>query len=104
MGGRDRNGIDCSGFVQRVFDDLFSVKLPRTTESLVRTGTTVSSQELRTGDLVFFHPPNKIRHVGIYLSKGEFAHASTTKGVTISKLNTPYWQNAYWTAKRVLPD
>ena len=56
---------------------------------------------LLPGDLVFFHPPNKIRHVGIYLGRGEFAHASTSTGVTISQMNSTYWRNAYWTARRV---
>jgi cell wall-associated NlpC family hydrolase len=101
MGGNNRSGIDCSGFVRRIFKDLFNVRLPRSTALQVNTGCKVSKDQLKAGDLVFFHPPNKIRHVGIYLGRGEFAHASTSKGVTISRLNTTYWRKAYWTARRV---
>ncbi len=104
MGGNDRTGIDCSGFVQKVYRELFHIKLPRSTELQVQIGIPVSLRELSSGDLIFFHPPNKIRHVGIYLSNGEFAHASASRGVTISSLYTPYWRNAYWTSKRILPD
>jgi len=104
MGGKSRKGIDCSGFIQRIYRDIFKIRLPRTTALQVRTGSTVAKADLQAGDLVFFHPPNKIRHVGIYLGDGEFAHASTTRGVTISSLDAPYWRSAYWTAKRILPD
>jgi cell wall-associated NlpC family hydrolase len=103
MGGNDHSGIDCSGFVQRVYLELFQLKLPRSTALQILMGITVSPKELRAGDLVFFSPPNKIRHVGIYLGNGEFAHASTTQGVSISSLNTPYWRDAYWTSKRIIP-
>ena len=36
------------------------------------------------GDLVFFHT-GKTKHVGIYIDNGQFMHASTKIGVTISK-------------------
>ena len=103
MGGIDHRGIDCSGFVQRIYHDLFHIQLPRSTALQVQVGLTVSLKELEVGDLVFFHPPNKIRHVGIYLGSGEFAHASATQGVTISSLYTTYWRDAYWISKRILP-
>ena len=103
MGGIDHGGIDCSGFVQRIYHELFHIQLPRSTALQVQVGLTVSLKELEVGDLVFFHPPNKIRHVGIYLGSGEFAHASATQGVTISSLYTPYWRDAYWISKRILP-
>ena len=103
MGGIDQTGIDCSGFVKKIYNELFQIQLPRSTELQVRMGTTVDSGQLRIGDLVFFHPPNKIRHVGIYLSNGEFAHVSTAQGVTISSLYSDYWRNAYWTSKRIMP-
>jgi len=101
MGGTRRSGVDCSGFVQRIFNDLFDIKLPRSTASQVRTGLATPVKHLRPGDLVFFHPPNKVRHVGIYLGRGEFAHASTSRGVTISRMDASYWRNAYWTARRI---
>ena len=102
LGGTTSRGLDCSAFVQRVFDDAFDLRLPRTTEDQVRQGRKISSRDLEPGDLVFFRP-SKTRHVGIYLSGGEFAHVSSSEGVTISRLDLPYWKDAYWTSRRVLP-
>lgn len=104
MGGTDRSGVDCSGFVQRVYDDLFGIQLPRTTAAQVHRGINISNSQLRPGDLVFFLPSRTLRHVGIYLGDGQFAHASKTNGVMISRIDEPYWRRAYWTARRVLPD
>ncbi|MCW8882566.1 MAG: NlpC/P60 family protein, partial [Sedimenticola sp.] len=42
------------------------------------------------------------RHVGIYLDKNRFLHASKSSGVMISELDSTYWQSAYWKAKRIL--
>jgi cell wall-associated NlpC family hydrolase len=104
MGGTDHSGIDCSGFVQRIYKDIFGLQLPRTTAYQVQYGQTISGTELQTGDLVFFRPSKNGRHVGIYLGDSEFAHASKTSGVTVSRIDEPYWQQTYWTARRVLPE
>jgi len=100
-GGRGMRGIDCSAFVQRVYRDVFAVKLPRTTWELVRYGEAIPSRRMRTGDLVFFKTGAGSRHVGIYLQKGKFMHASARYGVIISNLNRSYWERHYWTARRV---
>jgi cell wall-associated NlpC family hydrolase len=102
MGGTSRHGVDCSGFVMTLYRKLFDVRLPRTTKDQVRVGKWVPVEALQPGDLVFFHPPRKVRHVGIYLGDGRFVHVSAIRGVTISNLDTPYYRNAYWTARRVL--
>jgi cell wall-associated NlpC family hydrolase len=104
MGGTDRSGVDCSGFVQQVYNDVFGIRLPRTTAGQVHHGVNIATSRLRPGDLVFFLPTRTLRHVGIYLGDGQFAHASKTKGVMISRIDEPYWRKAYWTARRVLPD
>ncbi|PSQ68802.1 MAG: hypothetical protein BRD29_02950 [Bacteroidetes bacterium QH_2_67_10] len=102
MGGTTRRGVDCSGFVQRLYRDELGVKLSRSTRAQVQQGRRISEDHLRPGDLVFFRPARKSRHVGVYVGDGEFAHASTSAGVTISSLERDYWQDAYWTARRVL--
>lgn len=38
-GGMDLNGIDCSGFVYRTFNDRFAISLPRTTKAQTTYGT-----------------------------------------------------------------
>jgi cell wall-associated NlpC family hydrolase len=102
LGGSGRGGIDCSGFVQAVYNDVFKIELPRSTRLQVRTGQAVSYKDLRAGDLVFFRPPSYPRHVGIYLGRGEFVHASKKNGVTVSRIDQTYWGKYYWTARRIL--
>ncbi len=101
-GGLDHRGIDCSGLVLRVFQDAFGLTLPRTTKAQARIGQPVSRQALQAGDLVFFRLDRKNRHVGIYLGDGRFFHAASSTGVTVSRIDEPYWQHRYWTARRVL--
>ena len=103
MGGTSSSGTDCSGFVMSVYGKLFNISLPRDTEKQVAAGVPVDKNELKPGDLVFFRPPKIKRHVGIYLSNGEFAHTSSRKGVTISSIDDPYWNKSYWTSRRILP-
>ena len=101
-GGASRRGVDCSGLVQAFYSDLFGLEMPRTTEQQVREGRRVRRSDLQAGDLVFFRPSAKTRHVGLYLSGGAFAHASSSSGVTISQLDRRYWDRRYWTARRLL--
>ncbi len=100
-GGTTRKGIDCSAFVQKTFKSRFNIKIPRTTLLQVKKGKTISRKNLQAGDLIFFKTGKNQRHVGIYLSKGNFMHASTKKGVTISSINSPYYSSHFWTAKRL---
>lgn len=103
MGGTTRRGVDCSAFVQHLYDAALGTALTRSTRTQVQEGRRVSKRALRPGDLVFFRPGYKTRHVGVYVGEGEFAHASSSQGVTISPLESDYWQDAYWTARRILP-
>jgi cell wall-associated NlpC family hydrolase len=101
-GGTSKQGVDCSGLVQSVYQSRFALALPRTTEQQVRTGTRVARSSLRPGDLVFFRHGRKKYHVGIYLSDGEFLHTSTSQGVTVSPLDRPYWAERWWQGRRLL--
>lgn len=103
LGGTSQHGVDCSGLVQSVYTDRFQHSVPRTTEKQVRAGVQVSRSDLQPGDLVFFRPGWKKRHVGIYVSDGEFLHASSSQGVAISSLDKSYWTERWWQARRLLP-
>ena len=47
--------------------------------------------ELTEGDLVFFdYDGKKFSHVAVYLQNGYYVHASSSKGVIITKLHDPY--------------
>jgi cell wall-associated NlpC family hydrolase len=102
LGGNGGRGIDCSGFVKRVYQDVFNIDLPRTTKAQIRRGRSIPIEALQAGDLVFFQPPTYPRHVGIYLGGSEFVHASKSKGVMLSKIDETYWERYYWTARRIL--
>ncbi|MFC6632409.1 NlpC/P60 family protein [Microbulbifer taiwanensis] len=101
LGGLSKRGIDCSGLVYTTFRDRLGIRLPRTTEYQARAGKAIKRSQLRAGDLVFFKTSRKVRHVGIYLEDDQFFHASTSKGVTISRLTDYYWRDKYWHARRL---
>ncbi len=101
MGENDLNGIDCSGLVRRIYQDLFGIQMPRTAREQAGRGGRVNRDELEPGDLVFFSPPGKKYHVGIYLGRGEFVHTSASRGVTISKMDLSYWRKSYRMARRI---
>ncbi|MBL0564800.1 C40 family peptidase [Aeromonas veronii] len=101
MGGSSQRGIDCSAFAREVFRNAVGIELPRDTRSQVHEGTRVSKQDLVEGDLVFFKINRRLNHVGIYVGNGEFIHASTRVGVTRSKLDSQYWRNKFWQARRI---
>ncbi len=101
-GGTTTAGFDCSGFTQYVFRQ-HGVSLLRTSRQQYTMGTSVSKSQLQKGDLVFFQTGESgVNHVGIYIGNNQFIHASTSKGVTISSLNSTYWVNTYYGARRVL--
>ncbi len=101
-GGDNKSGFDCSGFTQKVYDNAFQIKLPRTTKEMSKIGNKVSKNKLKPGDLVFFKPSRKYKHVGIYMGDNMFMHSSTSKGVIKSELYNPYWERKYRYAKRIL--
>ena len=100
LGGLSRQGIDCSGFVQRTFVEQLGIAVPRTTEQQSRIGTPVPRHALSSGDLVFFKTGFKARHVGIYVGDGQFLHASSSNGVMLSGLEDYYWKDRFWQARR----
>ena len=101
-GGIDKRGFDCSGYVNKVYKDAFSIQLPRVTKEIAKEGRKVSKSNLKVGDLVFFRPTRRYRHVGIYMGNDEFMHSSTSKGVMKSSLNNVYWKKKYRNARRIL--
>lgn len=102
-GGTSPSGFDCSGFTYYVFKQ-HGITLYRNSASQYGHGTYVSKSNLQPGDLVFFQNTYRegISHVGIYIGNGEFIHASSSQGVTISKLSNSYWASHYYGARRVL--
>ncbi|GIP55605.1 MULTISPECIES: C40 family peptidase [Paenibacillus] len=101
-GGTTTSGFDCSGFTMYVFSKI-GIKLPHQSGSQYKMGTAVEKKELIAGDLVFFNTSGKgVSHVGVYVGDGKFAHASSSKGVIISKLSDKYYVERYVGAKRIM--
>ncbi|MGB6522063.1 MAG: C40 family peptidase [Candidatus Cybelea sp.] len=100
FGGTSTSGFDCSGFVQHVFG-LMGISVPRTADAQYDVGRPTLGGP-RAGDLVFFDTYGGVSHVGIYLGKGKFVHASSSHGVMVSKLSDSYWAARYVGAKRLI--
>lgn len=98
------SGTDCSGMVMVVFEEVTGIKLPRNSAKQDEFCETIKEIDILPGDLVFFatgKDKNKVSHVGIMVDKETFIHASSSKGVTISKMATPYYQRTFLRYGRV---
>ncbi len=102
FGGTSRNGLDCSAFVQKVFNEM-DVNLPRTAREQFEKGELVTQGDMQKGDLVFFRTYASFpSHVGIYLGNNRMIHASSRdRRVVISSFDTPYYRSRFIGAKRV---
>lgn len=101
FGGSTQSGFDCSGFTKYVFAGS-GISLPRTSYAQFTSGTPVSIDNLRAGDLVFFSTYAKgASHVGIYIGGGRFIHAANpSSGVKISSMNESFYSSRYLGARR----
>ena len=71
--------------------------IPRVSRDIYANSMPIRKHALYEGDFVFFATSggDRITHVGIYLWDGFFAHASSSKGVTISNLRQGYYQKTF---------
>ena len=103
-GDTPERGLDCSGLIRYVFQEVTGVTLPRTSKELSRIGRDVRAAELAPGDLVFFNTRRfAFSHVGIYLGDDRFIHAPSRGGeVGIASLSSGYWRKRYNGARRLV--
>ncbi|MFO1283406.1 MAG: C40 family peptidase [Burkholderiales bacterium] len=103
-GETPEDGLDCSGLVRHVFQQVTGFTLPRTSREMSRLGRTVGSGELMAGDLVFFNTRRfAYSHVGIYLGDNRFIHApSRGSEVEIAELSNGYWRKHFNGARRLV--
>ncbi|MEQ5837213.1 C40 family peptidase [Marinobacter sp. NFXS9] len=99
-GGTDGGGFDCSGFIMTAYREGLDRLLPRTTDQMLAMGDVVPLDQIRPGDLVFFRIEGKDQHAGIYMGDERFIHASSSVGVTESRLDGYYWRDRYSQARR----
>lgn len=114
-GGTSAKGMDCSGFTKTVYY-LNGIILPRDASQQVHTGDLVDTKNgwknLQAGDLLFFgtkangEKKERITHVAIYISDGDFIHASGRVRINSFNKEKPFYSeyrdNAFIRAKRIL--
>lgn len=106
-GGTSTSGMDCSGFIIATFSN-YSLKLPRTSNEMSRTGEEINKSNARKGDLIFFRTNGRsvINHVGMIVEVLEdeikFIHSSTQRGVIVSSTKEGYYKNTFAQINRVI--
>ena len=101
-------GIDCSGFVKKIYQAL-TLSLPHSSREQAKLGSLVTTEwdlnRLRIGDLLFFKRNRggvNINHTGMYIGDGKMIHSASKKGVVISNLQSSnYYNRNFVMAKRL---
>jgi cell wall-associated NlpC family hydrolase len=102
-GNNPRTGIDCSGFVKLVYEQL-GVRLPRRAREQALKGIPITRiEQLQPGDLLFFAVKRQhIDHTGIYIGDGYFIHSARSRGgVAIDHLSHPLYRRSLVAARRL---
>jgi probable lipoprotein NlpC len=95
LGGLDKKGIDCSGFALLLEKDIYGLTIPRRSVEQAGVVDNKSLNALKEGDLIFFSFGGaEIDHVGVYLNRNYFVHASPSRGIIVDDLNLPSYQKA----------
>ncbi|MEN9475697.1 MAG: hypothetical protein RIS48_2419 [Pseudomonadota bacterium] len=103
-GGNDlEDGVDCSGFVRAIYEQTLGMVLPRRAAEQARATQTISQDELKPGDLVFFNTMRSaFSHVGIYIGDNKFIHAPRSGAqVRVEDMRQSYWVKRFNGARRV---
>jgi len=106
-GGRTPFGMDCSGFIQRIFF-LCGRTIPRDAHDQAGFAAfdAVDLRDVRQGDLLFFGRGEGmdrmgITHVGMCLGDGRFIHSAGSWGVTTTSMDDPHYLAIYRCARRL---
>ena len=92
---KKENGLDCSGFVNYVFNH-FKITVPRTTVEFTNAGKEVSLRQSKIGDILLFTGSDAksgiVGHMGIVTENKRndfrFIHSASGGGVIISTFNS----------------
>ena len=110
MGGDNiANGYgDCSDFTSFIYAQ-YGYDIGGYTEAQYAKGTSVTRDNIQTGDLVFFKDTynsgykDGVSHVGIAINNNEFVHLASS-GCKVSSLDSDYYDKHYLGAKSILSD
>lgn len=106
------NSFDCSGYTSFVFKKFGYNLSPSSSGQDQQVRSIRRKKDLSKGDLVFFEGRShngRVGHVGIVTNvkpngEFEFIHASTSRGVIISKSTEQYYASRYLRGGRVIHD
>ncbi|MEO8412705.1 MAG: NlpC/P60 family protein [Ginsengibacter sp.] len=107
LGGTTKNGIDCSALTGSLLLAVYGFVVPRTARMQYKATEHIRKNDLKEGDLVFFHTHGRgrvVTHVGLYLDNSHFVHASSSQGVTISSLDDGYYAKRFICGGRLEED
>lgn len=98
-GGTTKKGLDSSGFINYVFDQV-GIDLSRTHREMWKNnGIHVKSPQV--GDVVFFEGTYNVQgasHSAVYIGNNLMIHSGDA-GVGVAHFDNPYWQKHYIGAK-----
>ena len=105
----DTKGFDCSGYVGYCFGQSLEMSMPNRSADYRDFGSEISLLECRPGDVICFSGRNinrTIGHVGIVIDGHSenplFIHASTSQGVRVDALRSPYFEPRFIGVRRVI--
>ena len=103
-GSNPEAGLDCSGMIGYIFDQVAQLKLPHNAAQIAGISRPVPRDAMRPGDLVFFNTLNRpYSHVGLYIGEGRFIHAPSSRGkVRIERLDSTYFARRFEGARTLL--
>jgi lipoprotein Spr len=105
MGGTTKKGVDCSAFVQHLYQYVFGYDILRTACLQFKESKKITKDDLKEGDLVFFKVgTSRISHVGVYLRNNFFVHSASSKGVSIANLSNTYWSRYFAGGGRIVKE
>lgn len=99
-GGYSKAGIDCSGLISKAMQDL-GLEMTHSVQEMAKFGEIIlDKNDLKPGDLIFFtktyKTKNLISHAGIVVEDAKMLHASSSKGVSVTNINNPYYWDKYY--------
>ena len=101
------DSFDCSGLMKYAYAEI-DVELAHYSQLVAADEnyeTIDDPKALRRGDLVFFNTVSRdgsIDHVGLWLGRNRFVHASSAEGEVITSEFDDRWQQRFVLAKRIL--
>lgn len=96
-GNNPEAGLDCSGMVSYVFQQVAGVRLPHNAAQIAQVSRPIDRDELRPGDLVFFNTNGQpFSHMGIFIGDNRFVHAPSSRGrVRIEHMHSRYFADRF---------